>query len=493
MNQTIALVSVTALVAGCTCLTPRIRGGHTNVVLIMIDTLRADHLGCYDYKANTSPNIDELAKTGVQFDAWFTTSSWTRPAMATIVTGQFPGEVGVYEEKFDKLPPEATTLSERLKERGYTTLGVNSNPNLNDFFGFNQGFDAYRDSGVVWSWMHHQSPGTAFSFNENNADSATEITDLALEALDKHASSKPFYLQIVYFDPHGPYAPPKKHRNAVRRRSRYPDYDGEIRFVDTEVGRLYDGLKLRQLLDDTLIIITSDHGEGLDDHPGVPQSTQHGTHLYDSNINVPLIFWHPTLTPGRRVSQISSSVNLVPTIMDLLGWPVAKEELLSTSVASLVRNKGTAELPQFVHAETDFRKYRKFAIRSATQKYIRNDDSALFQLDGAHEGKTLTEQEEKALRQVPPQELYLLDGSPEHPGYNQLKEQSEAVTILREAMSAWEEEVPRIAPLDRYRQDVFVTGDGKVKKDIHASETDLVLDEETLLRLQALGYMNDDE
>ncbi|MBT3222723.1 MAG: sulfatase, partial [Proteobacteria bacterium] len=444
--------------------------------------------------ADTSPNIDKLSETGVQFDAWFSTSSWTRPGMATIVTGQFPGEVGVYEEKFDKLPPKATTLSERLQEHGYLTLGVNSNPNLNNIFGFNQGFDAYRESGVVWSWMHQKYGGKAFSFTENNADSATEITNLALEALDQHkTTSKPFYLQIVYFDPHGPYAPPKEHRRAIKKDSRFDDYDGEIRFVDHEIGRLYSRLEERKLLDDTLIIITSDHGEGLDDHPGVPESTKHGTHVYDSNIHVPLIFNHPTLTPGRRISQISSSVNLVPTVMDLLGWPVAKKELSSDSVAPLVQNNGSANLPAYIYAETDFRKYRKFAVRSATQKYIRNDDSAFFQLDGAHEGKTLTEQEERALKQVPPQELYVLDGSPEHPGNNLLPDQSEALKTLQAAMKQWEEQVPRIPPLDRYRKDVFVTGDGTVKRDIHASETDMVLDEETLLRLQALGYMNDEE
>ena len=474
------------------CQPRSIRGGRTSVVLIMIDTVRADHLGCYQYHVDVSPNIDRLCREGVQFWNWYSTSSWTRPGMATMLTGHYPGTVGVYEERYDRLPADFTLLSERLADKGYLTLGVNANPNLNGVFGFDQGFTAYRDAGVVWGWMKQAGmPGDrVFASAKNNNDKAEQITSRALEAIDHFEGKTPFYLQLAYIDPHWPYQPSDANREAVEQAgSEYGGYDGDIYYVDTEIKRLLDGLTERELMKDTLVIITSDHGEGLDDHPGAPDSDQHGNYLYDTHLRVPLIMNHPSLPVGHRINDMSSSLNLVPTIMDILGWPIADGELPGVSTKPLILKTGTVELPDQIYAETDFRSCRKFAVRTQQDKFIRNDDSRAYQEDGAHEQFTLSDLEKAVLSKTPQSELYTMDGL-EYPARNQIGENPERAEILKQDLQEWESAVGRRAPQRRSQKDIFVLGDGTVVRSVEASAEEPELDADTLERLRALGYMD---
>jgi arylsulfatase A-like enzyme len=497
----LAFVGVFLWLAGCAgcgtseepILETKIEG--TNVVLLMIDTLRHDHLGTYGYVGDTSPNIDALASDGVVFENWFSTASWTRPGMATIVTGKYPGEVGVYEEKFDRLPEEVDTLAERLQESGYVTIGVNSNPNLNGAFGFEQGFDAHLDAGVVWNWMKKSGfEGGAFSSKKNNLDNAKLVTDRALAAVDEMVmgGTKPYYLELVYIDPHWPYSPPEEHKNAVNEAgAKNPGYDGNIRFADFEIARLLAELKKRGVGDDTLVIITSDHGEGLDDHPGVPDSDQHGTHLYDTNIHVPMILSHPRLKKGTRVSSMSSAINLVPTVLEFVGID-ADSSLPGVSVVPLATGAGDVELPEYVYSETDFRVYHKFSIRSDTHKYIRNDDVIAYRTDTSHEKKTLTATEKKQMTRVPRHEFYAVPGG-EYPSKNLFKKQVMASRIeaMKAVLGTWEEDVPRIPPVNRDKDDVFTLGDGTIVPAVSDGSDGPVLDEATMERLRALGYMDE--
>jgi arylsulfatase len=488
MKGTARLLAIWILVAGCWTSKPRIEGGETNLVLIIVDTLRADHLHTYGYPFDTSPVIDELAAKGVQFEKYFSTSSWTKPGVATILTGEYARSVGVYEEQFDTLPEEAVTLAERLQAKGYRTVGVTANPNTNRIFGYAQGFDVYSDSTKVWSWMKKSSRNV----KNDSLASAGDITSLAIELLDSEivGSKAPFFIQLLYIDPHSPYTPPRKHLKVMKKaNSDHPGYDGSIRYADAQIGRFLKALESRGLREDTLIVVTSDHGEGLDSHPNTPNSKYHGTHLYDSNIHVPLVLNHPALET-HRVNKITSAISLVPTIMDLMGWPIADGELPGRSAATLVRKQGGAGLPAEIYAETDWRHNRKVAVRTADSKFIRNDDCELFQETGAHEGRTLTSKQRAALTKVPPEEYYVLDERHEDVQRNGIKKaKSKPVGALRSALTVWERKTPSRPPLNRSAADVMTMADGTVIPTVHEGGPEPVIDDATMNALRALGYM----
>lgn len=479
-----------AVSSGCTRAAPgpRIEGGVTNVLFVVIDTLRADHLSCYGYGIETSPNLDALSANGVRFANVFSTSSWTRPGMATLFTGLYPRTVGVYEERFDRLPEDAVTLAERLSDAGYRTLAVNSNPNLNAVFGFAQGFDAHLDAGVVWKWMEAEGDLVSFGDGEHPLQAAEEVTDLALATLEHHLEPDvPFYLQVIYIDPHLPYEPPRRDRNAMRRAgSGHADYDGEVHYIDRELQRLLDALAERGLLEDTLVIVTSDHGEGLDSHPGVPDSAIHGTTLYDSVTHVPWILSHPALPRGLALEELTSTLHITPTVMGLLGWPI-EGELPGISLAPLITGSGPVELPDHVISETDWRRHRKVSVRTARQRFVRNDDCLLYQEQAVHEGKRLTEEQITALGDVPPVELYGT-GRPEDLPRNRAAAEPELAARLAAHLLSFDQQFVRQPPLNRSSLDVLTLGDGTLVREAPRDE-DPEIDAGTLERLRALGYL----
>src|SRR4030042_4918019 len=136
-----------------------------NVVLIIIDTLRADKLGCYGFPDETSPEIDRFAENGILFKRTIAQSSWTKPSIGSMLTSLYPRSIGIYKEKFDILDDKYLTLAEVLKENGYFTLGVTANPNINSIFNFNQGFDHYIDSDIIWDWMKQEEGNELYSAN----------------------------------------------------------------------------------------------------------------------------------------------------------------------------------------------------------------------------------------------------------------------------------------------------------------------------------------
>jgi hypothetical protein len=246
--------------------------GLPNIVFITIDTLRGDRLGCTGHAAARTPVLDRLAKGGVLFDNCIVTAPITLPSHASMMTGLYPFEMGIRDNRPDTLAPEADTLAEALKQRGYTTLAVVSGEPLAPGCGLEQGFDRYL-------FRPKRRSGTALLL-EAPADATTE---LAMEAL---SSGQPFFLWVHYFDPHHPYEPPVAHDDP---------YDGEITFVDQQIGRLLNHLKTEGMLDSTWIAVTSDHGEGLGDH-GEPT---HAFFLYDTTVKVPLIVKSPFVKGGR--------------------------------------------------------------------------------------------------------------------------------------------------------------------------------------------------
>ncbi len=464
----------------------------TNVVVVMLDTVRADHLGLYGYDLPTSPHLDAFAEDSVVFDQHIANCSWTRPSMGSVFTGLYPRQVGLYEEKYDKLSDEFTLLSERFDDAGYLTMGLTSNPNMNDAFGFVQGFDAYSESGLAFGWMPDdaKSGKERFSKSQPLEDAAT-MTDRTLSMVDAHAeqlATEPFYLQVVYIDPHWPYKQPKHHEEAVKG-SRKPGYDGGIHFVDAELHRLMEGLEARGLLQDTLVVITGDHGEGLWSHPGVANSAWHGNTLYESVLHIPFILRHPALEP-RRIDDLTEGLDVVPTVLGLLDLPVP-EALPGHDLSERVHGRGEPMADRLVFSETDFRNNRKQSVRSATHKLIRNEDVIRYQA-GFTEDPKLDGPDKRQISGGVPHELYRMNtGSAEIPRNNRAERDAETLQTLREALEAWDAAHPRRDPIAHDPEDKLHGPDGAVPE--FGGDADMSdLDEATKQALRELGYLQED-
>jgi arylsulfatase A-like enzyme/Tfp pilus assembly protein PilF len=274
-----------------------------NVVLVTLDTLRADHLGAYGATTVRTPHLDRLADQSVVFDQVMTAAPLTLPAHSSIMTGHFPPKHGVRDNGGFFLGPEAVTLAEILAERGYQTGAAVGAFVLDSKWGLDQGFGTYQDdfdlSAVkAMSLASVKRPGN-------------EVVDLALAWMEGVADQR-FFAWLHLYDPHAPYESPEPFRSEYRG---HP-YRGAIAFTDAQVGRVFDFLEARGLSENTVVIVTADHGEGLGEHG----EETHGFFVYESSMRVPLIVRAPGrgLTP-RRVSQPVRTVDIMPTVLDLLG------------------------------------------------------------------------------------------------------------------------------------------------------------------------------
>jgi arylsulfatase A-like enzyme/Tfp pilus assembly protein PilF len=276
-----------------------------NVVLITIDTLRADHLGCYGYKQIRTPNIDALAADGTRFDRAFAVVPVTLPSHTTMLTGSYPMLSGMHDFSVNKLSAQQPTLASVLKQSGYATGAVVASAVLDSRFGLNQGFDFYYDH---------------FDFSrldEKNLDEmerpGNQVADLTLDWLSKTWQKK-FLLWMHLYDPHAPYNPPEPYRTEYVGRL----YDGAIAFADEQVGRLVRALKDKGVYQNTVIVLAGDHGEGLGEHG----EKTHGFFIYNSTMHVPLIIRLPDAKGGQTVEDMVSLVDLMPTVLGAVGIDV---------------------------------------------------------------------------------------------------------------------------------------------------------------------------
>jgi arylsulfatase A-like enzyme/cytochrome c-type biogenesis protein CcmH/NrfG len=278
-----------------------------NVVLITIDTLRADHVGCYGYKQIKTPNIDGLAADGVRFESAFAVVPVTLPSHSSMLSGTYPMLSGMHDFSGNKLSPLQPTLASVLKQAGYQTGAVIGAAVLDSRFGLNQGFDFYYDH---------------FDFSrldEANLDEMERpgnvVADVALDWLAKN-SQKKFFLWMHLYDPHFPYHPPEPHS---REYAAQP-YDGEIAFADEQVGRLLRFLKEKGIYQNTVIVLCGDHGESLGEHG----EKTHGFFIYNATMHVPLIIRlpenrMPESAAARTVADPVSLVDLMPTMLSAVG------------------------------------------------------------------------------------------------------------------------------------------------------------------------------
>ena len=274
-----------------------------NLLVVTLDTTRADHLGAYGRPDAGTPTFDALAQDGVLFEHATTAAPLTLPAHSTIFTGRFPPEHGVRDNGGYFLNASETTLAETLKARGYATGGFIAAYVLDSKWGINQGFDTYFDDFDLSKYK-------SFSMGAIQRP-ANEVVDHALPWLEQHRGS-PFFAWVHLYDAHTPYDPPSPFRE------RYPHdpYQGEISFADSQVGRLVQFLKDRALLDRTVVVVIGDHGESLGDHG----ETGHGFFIYESTTHVPMLIRTPySAMQRRRVADPVRSVDVMPTVLDLLG------------------------------------------------------------------------------------------------------------------------------------------------------------------------------
>jgi len=337
------------LSAGDYTLDPRApQAAHSpNLLLITIDTLRADHLGCYGYRLGATPTIDALAKLGAKFQHAFAAAPLTLPSHAALLTGTYPFYNGVRDQPGFRLPAEIPTLAESFAAAGYATGAVLGSPVLSRRFGLDRGFDAYDDR--FSASTEEQEAGLP-----NIKRPAETVVRLGLAWLDSKPQGKPFFLWLHFYDPHLPYRAPEPFRSRFAGRP----YDGEIAYTDAALAKLFAALRSRGLFDSTTIALTADHGEGLGDHG---EST-HGYFIYDSTLRVPLLVKAATATAARSPSASAgtaysadlqapvSLVDLAPTLLRLAGIDVPSSMQGAEFSASVVSREEPRPHP--VYAET---------------------------------------------------------------------------------------------------------------------------------------------
>jgi arylsulfatase A-like enzyme len=331
-----------------------------NVILIVLDTVRADRLSCYGYERPTTPHIDALCRRGVRFTNAFSTSSWTLPAHASLFTGLFPIEHGATQER-TRLEGGVSTLAEILGAHGYATFAASANPLVSSRTGLDRGFDVFVDT---WRGKRDARPPAPERHPNLRA---------LMAFLDSLEPGRPFFAFVNYIEAHGPYAPPEPHRSrfltpgtspervrsAIRRNTAsyylaedpIPPaevavlsdlYDGEVARVDALVGALVDALERSGRLDGALLVVTSDHGENLGEHGHF----RHVFSLYGTTVRIPLI---AVLPDGRRAGEVRPEpVSLVDLFTTVLARCGVEPPTAAAAGRDLLADLGdTAERPVF--------------------------------------------------------------------------------------------------------------------------------------------------
>jgi len=335
-----------------------------NIVVVTIDTLRPDHLGCYGYTKIKTPNLDKLAEKGTLFENAVCQVPITPPSHASIFTGTYPVVHQVRNVAGFNLDSSHRTLAKMLQERGWQTAAFVGAAVLAKGTGLNQGFQTYDDT------MNDPELGVA-----SPQLRAGRVIDRALEWLKKQSQQSPFFLWVHVYDPHAPYEPPAPFKDEYAREP----YDGEIAYVDRELGRLFKAVETMFPPDKTLLTVLSDHGESLSDHG----ENTHGVFLYDSTLRIPWILSGPGIEPGKRVKEQARTIDLLPTLLSLLRGEIPSECQGTSLLPALAGQKVN---PEVSYAESlipkiDMGWAELRAMRTAKWKYVRAPRPELYDLD----------------------------------------------------------------------------------------------------------------
>ena len=316
-TQIIILAVITTLLAGCDNFGQKTDS--PNILIITMDTTRADRLSCYGHEQAMTPNLDSLAQQGVLYEQAFTNVPLTLPSHISIFTGTFPPANNIRVNAGGILSPNIPTLAELLQSDGYKTGAFISAWVLDSQFGLARGFDHYDQS---------------FNNYADTSRGATEragnkVCDSAINWMNK-TDNEPFFAWVHFFDPHHPYNPPKKYKDLLE-----DNYDGEIAFMDEQIGRLLTLLDEKGIRDNTLIVVVGDHGESFEEH----NETQHGLFIYNPTMQIPLIMSMPNQLPvNKRASQLVQHVDIMPTVLELANCDIPEtvngKSLINSSLDS---------------------------------------------------------------------------------------------------------------------------------------------------------------
>ena len=340
-----------------------------NVLLITVDTLRADRVGCYGFHLARTPNIDQLAAEGVLFEDAVSAAPITMPSHATIMTGLYPPAHGVRDNGAFSLDDGAVTLAERFKSAGYETQAFVSAIVLSSRYNLNQGFDGYDDD--LWA----EDAPKMFMIRDRPA---RKTADRFLEWYGSWRSKKersPFMAWVHLFDPHQPHTPPGWAAALTPS-----GYDAEIAAADFALGRIFEALRQDGVLDDTVIVFTADHGESLGEH----QEKTHAIFIYDATVRVPLIIRYPGVFPKNKVYEGPvRNVDIAPTILAAAHLP-GGNETQGVNLLPLTRGVGKQpDLPQYSEsllAELGFGMAPLYGVRQGGYKWIRAPKPEVYDL-----------------------------------------------------------------------------------------------------------------
>jgi arylsulfatase A-like enzyme/Flp pilus assembly protein TadD len=431
-RSAVAVLAALLLLAGWTIFIGPIAGvrlvrprNPRNLLLVSLDTVRADHLGCYHYAAAQTPQIDRLAASGLRFDQATTTVPLTLPAHSSLMTGTFPGWHGVKDNGGFYLDDDQLTLAEVLRDKGFRTGGFIGAFVLDRRWGIAQGFDRYFDDFDLDRFANAaamdmiQRPGS-------------DVVDHALEWLRADAR-RPFFAWVHLYDAHTPYEAAEEFQ-ARFPRTRDGAYDAEIASADTQVGRLIEALRADGRLEDTLIVVVADHGEMLGEHGELT----HGFFIYEAATHIPLIINGPGV-PAGVVSDQVRIVDVMPTALSLLGIPIPRQ-VQGANLMPLARGR---HLGLVAHAESWYPRYHY----------------------GWSELRSIQDGRFKLIR-APRQELYDLATDP-HEEHDRASEPASRMDVFGRALEEFERRTARAG----------------------AQRGPRAVDSETEERLAALGYV----
>ncbi len=309
-------------------------GRPPNVLLITLDTTRADFIGCYGKEQAETPNIDRLAAEGFLFEQAVSTNPVTQPSHSTILTGTYPMVHGVRDNGLFQLPDSSETLAEILKSHGYATGASVGGFPLTAEFGTSQGFDFYDDQLKA---IHQDARGRALKRRSTWYDErpAGHVNDAILGWLRNHWDES-FFVWLHYWDPHEPHIPPPPFSQLFA----HDLYSGEIAYADHCLGTILNALETAGKLRNTIVIVVGDHGEGRREHG----EQTHAFLAYQATLHVPMVVYAPRLEGGRRIRQRVGTVDLVPTVLDLLGFQVPSA-IQGRSLVPLMTSKDEGDIP----------------------------------------------------------------------------------------------------------------------------------------------------
>ncbi len=335
-----------------------------NILIVTIDTLRADHLGCYGYSKIETPNLDRLARSGVLFENAFSQVPITPPSHASIFTGTYPMVHQVRSLGGFSLDSSHPTIATILQQKGWQTAAFVGSTAVARATGLNQGFQTYDD--------RMTEPGMNGNPSQRRAG---RVVDRALEWLGQQSGQTPFFLWVHVFDPHTPYDPPSPFKE------KYTDhlYDGEIAYTDRELGRLFEAVEQKAPPDQTVLVVLSDHGESLAEHG----EYSHGVFIYDSTLRIPWIMTGPGIRTGQRIKEQARTIDLLPTLMDLMGGetPAQCQGVSLVPAFSGGRIRTTYSYAESLLPKIDMGWTELRGMRTDKWKYIRAPRSELYDLE----------------------------------------------------------------------------------------------------------------